>query len=369
MNIRQPYQFVLELLKRGAGTPLGRVPVVADWEPVLEAARFFALRRFPLATCGEDVVAELRPAWHSQLGEPWVGGFEVGLQIPGAGEVSCLVPNSYFKALAVDASAPLVKKGTLEAGELFDFRVTAYPTPLNALAKATPRPRFEVAEVSTPLPLKLSSIKDFQSRSFVFGEHHEGDLPVFIPQEVLAEVEQATLAAATVETASVLIGHLHRDRDDGDLFLEITAQIPARNSQGTATKVTFGPETWNAVQAAVALRGENEIWAGWFHSHPAAAWCNPKCPPEARANCSLQRSFFSADDCDVHRTVFSKAFNIALLVTSTDAGLQRAMFSWRNGVIAQRGFHIIGNETEQKNAVAPAAPATIGNAENEKPCP
>ena len=368
MNTPQPYRFVMELRKRD-GTPLGQVPVAADWEPAWEAARFLALRRFPRAAIGADAVAELRPAWHEKLGQPYICAVEVALQVPAAGDLSCRVPNSYFKSLAVNASAPLVQKGTLEAGEHFDYLVTAFPSPPAARGGAQPRARFEIEEVPTPLPLKSSLLEDFNARSIAAGERHEEDIPVFFPQLVLAEADQLTRDAAGVETASVLIGHMHRDRTGGELFLEVTAQIPARNSQGTATKVTFGPETWNAVQAAVALRGENEQWMGWFHSHPASAWCSAKCPPEERARCPLQRSFFSADDCDVHRTVFSKAFHIALLVTNTDAGLQRALFSWRNGVIVQRGFHIIGNEGDQNPTVAPLAAATIGEAENDKACP
>jgi hypothetical protein len=368
MITRQPYQFVLELLKRD-GASLGQVPAAADWEPAWEAARFLALRRFPRAAVGADAVAELRPAWHEKLGQPYVSAMEVALRVPGAGELSCPVPNSYFKSLASGASAPLVKKGALQAGEHFDYLVTAFPSPPAARGGAQPRARFEIEEVPTPLPLKASLLEDFYARSIAVGEHDEQDIPVFLPQAVLAEAEQLTREAAGVETASVLIGHLHRDRAGGELFLEVAAQIPARNAQGTATKVTFGPETWDAVHGALALRGENEQWVGWFHSHPAAAWCSAKCSPEERARCPLQRSFFSADDCDVQRTVFSKAFHIALLVTNTDAGLQRALFSWRNGVIVQRGFHIIGNEEEKPLAVAPVAAATIGDAEHEENCP
>src|SRR5580765_4540387 len=159
METSHPYRFVLELRKRDIGTPLRRVPVVADWEPAMEAARFLALRRFPLATDGAGATAEFRPAWHPELGEPWVREFQVMLQIPGAGELSCPVPNTYFKSLAVDASASLVKKGSLQAGEDFDFLVAAYPTPSDDPGKAKRRPRFELAEVSTSLPLKSSSLE------------------------------------------------------------------------------------------------------------------------------------------------------------------------------------------------------------------
>jgi hypothetical protein len=357
----------MELHKRD-GSLLAEVPVAADWEPAWEAARFLAMRRFPLAAVGADVVAELRPVWHEELGQPYISAVEVALEIPGGGEILCRVPKSFFKSLATDASAPLVQKGLLQAGELFTYVVTAFQNAPAAPASAARRARFEIEEVPTSLPLKSSLLEDFSGRSFAVGEQSEEDIPVFVSQNVLAEADELTRAAAAVETASVLIGHMHRDQSGGDLFLEVTAQIPARNSQATATKVTFGPETWNAVQSAIALRGGNEQWVGWFHSHPAASWCNPKCPPESRAKCSLQRSFFSADDCDVHRTVFASAFYIALLVTNTDAGLQHALFSWRNGVIVQRGFHILGNGGEQNPAVAPVAAATIGDAENEKAC-
>jgi hypothetical protein len=327
MTTREPYRFVMEMRKRD-GTPLGQVPVAADWEPAWEAARFLALRRFPGAAIGTDAVAELRPAWHEQLGQPYISALEAALEVPGAGRLSCRMPNSYFKSLAGNASVPLVQQGLLQAGEHFDYLVTAFPSP----PAAQPRARFEIAEVPTALPLKSSLLEDLYARSIAVGEQNEEDIPVFLPQAVLAEADQLTREAAGVETASVLIGHMHRDRSGGELFLEVTAQIPARNSQGTATKVTFGP-------------------------------------PEEPARCPLQRSFFSADDCDMHRTVFSKAFQIALLVTNTDAGLQRALFSWRNGVIVQRGFHMIGNEGEKDPAVAPVAAATIGDAENEKACP
>lgn len=368
MNTRQPYRFVMELQKRD-GSALGQVPVAADWEPAWEAARFLALRRFPRAAVGASTVAEIRPAWHETLGQPYISAVEVVLQVPGAGELSCRVPNSFFKSLAGDASAPLVQKGALQAGELFNYLVTAFPSPPQANGVAQRRERFQIEEVPTPLPVRVSLLGDFYALAVAAGEQNEEDIPVFLPRRVLAEADQMTRDSGAVETASVLIGHMHRDQAGGELFLEVTAQIPARNTEATATKVSFGPETWNAVRSALALRSGNEQWVGWFHSHPASSWCNSKCTPEARVKCPLQRSFFSADDCDVHRTVFAKAFHIALLVTNTDAGLQHALFSWRGGVIVQRGFHILGNEGEQNPAVAPVAVATIGDAENEKICP
>ena len=367
MITRQPYQFVIELRKLD-GASLGQVPVVADWEPAWEAARFLALRRFSRATIGADAVAELRPVWHGEFGQPYINGVEVALQVPGAGELSCHVPNRFFKSHATDASAAFVQRGLLQAGERFNYLAAAFSSPPAGDSAGQSRARFEVEEVPTPLLFKSSRLRDYSARSTAAGDQNQEDIPVFISQQVLHEADQLTRAAAGVETASVLIGHMHRDLSDGALFLEVTAQIPAVNSLATATKVSFGPETWNAVHGALALRRGHEQWVGWFHSHPASSWCSPQCAPETRAQCPLQRSFFSTDDCDVHRTVFSKAFHIALLVTNTDAGLEHALFSWRNGVIVQRGFHILGSEGEQKPVAAPVVAAIIGDTENEKAC-
>jgi len=364
MKTRHSHRLMLGLFKRD-GTALGQVPVAADWEPAVEAARLCAHRQLGLAAIGADAIVEFRPVWQTKLGEPYLSAVDAVLAVPQAGEVSCRVPTAYFKSLATAASVPLVSDGRLQAGESFEYMVMAFPD--ESPAPPAPQARFALEEVPVPLTLKPSALAGFLSRSTACGENETQDIHVFIPQAILAEADLLTRQSPAIEVASVLIGHLHRDATEGEIFLEVTAQIPARNSQGTSLKVTLGPETYEAVQSAIALRGRGEQWLGWFHSHPASAWCNPQCSPEARAQCPLQRVFFSADDCDVHRTLFPKAHSIALLFTNTDAGLLHALFSWRNGLIVQRGFHVLdGDQTPQP--AAPIAAATIGDNENEKPC-
>jgi proteasome lid subunit RPN8/RPN11 len=329
--------------------------------------RLCAHRRLGLASIGAEATVEFRPVWHAQLGEPYLSGLDAVLSLPGLVEASCRVPTAYFKKFASAASAPLVSEGRLESGEPFEYLVAAFPDPsINGAVE--PPARFAIEEVPVPLALKQLALADFLPRSVECGEIDPEDIPVFIPQSVLDEADVLTRQTPAIEVASVLIGHLHRDRASNDLFLEVTAQIPARNAQSTAVKVAFGPETYQTVQDAITLRGRAEQWVGWFHSHPAAAWCNPQCSPEARAQCPLQRVFFSADDCDVHRTLFSKAFSIALLVTNTDAGLLHALFSWRTGLIVQRGFHILDGRQETHLATTAIQAATIGDKENEKTC-
>ena len=81
---------------------------------------------------------------------------------------------------------------------------------------------------------------------------------------------------------------------------------------------------------------------GWWHSHPSFAFCNADCPPERRKVCSLQKAFLSKDDLILHRTVFSKAWHVALLANNADAGLEFALYGWRSGVVQRRAFNTLG---------------------------
>ncbi len=367
MKTNCPFQFQVDVRKRD-GAALAQSPATPDWGPVVECAKMQAHRRLRLDSIPAGARADVRPLWQEKLGQPYIKAVEVCLRIPNVGEVVAHAPTAYFKRAATDASHALVEKGLLESGERFSYLVAAYPVP-DAAPEPAPRRRFEIEEVPVPLRCQPARIADFLAQSVPCGEHDQADLHVFISRSILDEAEEMTRAADGVETASVLIGHLHRDPAGGEIFIEATAHIPARNPQATSTKVTLGPETWDSMHAALKLRGADEQMIGWFHSHPASRWCNAQCPPDQRAVCPLQRVFFSADDCDVQRAVFSKAFHIALLVTQTDAGMRHALFGWRDGVIVQRGFHIIGNDPAQPAAATPLAVATIGDPENEKPCP
>jgi hypothetical protein len=83
--------------------------------------------------------------------------------------------------------------------------------------------------------------------------------------------------------------------------------------------------------------------------------CAKECAPEQRKQCPLMRNFFSAEDREFHRTVFAKAYGVALVVTVTDDGLQYALFGWRAGSIQQRGFHIFGNPNSRPLELVEAA--------------
>jgi proteasome lid subunit RPN8/RPN11 len=340
--IQERHQFALELERRDK-SPLGQFPVSMDWEPARQWARLVALR----AGQQPGLKASIEPQWEATVGKPYVDG--VCMRLAGG---SVVIPLSYFRTAAQQIGQKLVAEKRLTDGELFTYGVVAFP-----VQNDTPRPLFRVEEVEATLPLKPARLP----AAVEFGTQFPGDLPVVVPQTVLDEAAALTRQAEANEIGGILIGHVCTDDERRDLFVEVTALIPARHALSASTKLTFTAETWTAVDAAIKLRRREEQMLAWFHSHPSKYWCGPNCSLEARKKCPLSRNFFSAEDCLLHRTVFPMAHCFALVATNTDAGLNFAMFGWRQGLIAQRGFHIL-NATN--NAGEPAE-AVIGGTHEE----
>ena len=139
---------------------------------------------------------------------------------------------------------------------------------------------------------------------------------------------------------------MHRDPLDSQmLFFEVTAQVPAVHGVAVSEqdRFAFPPEIWTAVQAAIRLRGRGEIRGGWWHSHPAFAFCED-CPPDRRAHCPWRdpNGFFSDADRVLHRGAFVRAYHVGLVATHIDGDVWLAGFGWRKGQIVRRGLRVIG---------------------------
>ena len=159
-----------------------------------------------------------------------------------------------------------------------------------------------------------------------------------VPSTKLSAVIRACQKAEGRETGGILIGHLRRDASGPEAFVEVTAQIHARDAKGTSDRLTFTPEAWTSVASALELRARDEIMVGWWHSHPIHEWCKD-CSHESRRTCPMARDFFSAHDRALHRTVFPRAYSVALVVNDTgDGRLTLSAFGWRDGQIQVRGF-------------------------------
>jgi hypothetical protein len=353
--MRTDHRLVVELLREG-GEVIDRASLTPDWEPAIECARLTGLRTRRLWAPASSSERHLEPLWHPELGEPYARGFRIHLELSGVAAWHEEFSIAYFADLARTAAAPLIEKGVLAKGQSFLYRVLAYAQPH---VEDPPDPdAFATFDQPPPLPVRSVPLEALMGASVEGGDAQAGDFDVFIPDGVLAEATTLTLQAGDIESGGILIGHLNRDPGGGDIALEITALIPARHAVGHAAKLTFTSETWTDVRHAVALRRTGELVLGWFHSHPQGAWCREKgCSPEQQRQCSAADGFFSVDDAALHRTMFSRAFTVALVMTHSVKGVIPRLFGWRAGRIAPRGFRVV-TPTVQTGEPSHAAPTT-----------
>lgn len=325
------YRFVLEL-RKSDDILAGVAEVEPDWEPAREWALFQALRAGEAAPLG---CAALEPLWHEAFGTPFIGGFRVMVARDGRAPLGIDVPARYFAALASLASSALVRNGKLQEGETFQYRVAAVPVEPDSASDA---PRFTVRAVPKALEVRSRTTDELRQGAVAFGAPQQGDCPVFIPREMLLEVAYLTRSAGARETGGVLVGHVSRDSATEDLFIEVTAQIPALHTTADATSLRFTSDTWTAVRAALALRRRHELMLGWWHSHPATHWSESVKVDEANA---VSLGFLSQDDRLVHRTVFAPAHTVALVMTTLSSGdVSAALFGWREGLLERRAFSV-----------------------------
>jgi len=327
-----PHRYLVHLLKRD-GQRLGDWPASVDWEPAGEWALWQGIRRgeLPDAAVGTTTIL---PIWHARAGEPFVGGLRAAVTADGCRSESEL-PLSYFTRLVESLSANLVREGVLQPREEFHFLVSAFPA-----GREGDGIRAASREVPAPLPLSRGRLDRFLRRGMPSGPEIDGDMAVFIPRRILDEAIDLVRASPGIETGGIFIGRLRRDPRP-EVFADVTALIPASHTEGSATRLHFTAASWAAIRDAIALRRRDEIPLGWVHSHPQEI-CET-CEKRREGACAGCGVYFSADDVVLHRTVFPRAFGFAIVISpaAAESGFAWAMFGWRQGILAERGFFII----------------------------
>jgi hypothetical protein len=339
------YRYALEIFRED-GTPIGQVPVSVDFEAARECALFAGMRRNSLAIDEITGNSSILPLWHPDDGRPYLDGFRVAFDGEAgetADDFTGGFATDYFRPAARKASVGLVAEGRLKEGEHFRFRTLAFPAPVGGdSAAATSR---EARDVSPPLDLRETRLADLMEGALTSGTVDAEDFPVFLPSRVLEEVRELSRGAGAHETGGFLVGHLHRDGSLPEIFAEITAQIPARHVISDTSRLTFTQATWTEAQGMLDLRQRGEQWLGWWHRHPCREWCK-NCSIESQRVCHLANDFFSEHDRQVHQAVFSRAFNVALVlndVAFSDATY--SLFGWRRGGMEPRGFHVLAGRS------------------------
>jgi proteasome lid subunit RPN8/RPN11 len=286
--------------------------------------------------------AHIEPVFpRSRSNTPRVAGFEVVLPTADGGEQRATYDLRYFHNQVTRAAADLVRTGKLPNLTVLLYQLAAYLE-----QEETKEPgRIILEPASVEVPLRSGAIVDFGITA-AWDNPKPGEHRVLIPRHVLEEVVDDARAAPECEVGGVLLGHLRRDPQTGEVFVEVTCQVPAEETKATEVSVTFTGETWARVREVIEVRGAGEIFVGWVHSHPFKLCA--ECPLPVQPDCVKKVLFYSEDDEFLMEQAFARPFMIGLL-TAAETRLESALghlpvrlFGWRRGEIKQRGFEVIG---------------------------
>ncbi len=335
--VRTAFRYTVRLYTT-VGALLGEYAAGVDWTPAVEWVFLQGIRQ---KLCSAALVANaiIEPLWQSEAAAGVVRGLRVQVQQADGRPFCRELPTTYFASLARDASSDLIRRGALREGDHFRYTVGAYP--LADAAGDASAPGLDIQEVAPPLPLRQSSLADLARGSVRYDRPDaNGDLPVFLPKGVLDQTARLSRRAGALETGGILIGHVHQDPDVPELFVEVTAQIPAQCARSERMRLTFTPDTWADAAATIRLRGQGEIQVGWWHSH--SFWKEPDKTDQAKAGTPGDAAFLSAEDVSLHRLCFPRAYSIALVVAEGRCtGLRWALFGWNSGMICPRGYQVL----------------------------
>jgi proteasome lid subunit RPN8/RPN11 len=334
------HRFVLELLHDGR--PVHSVPLEsADFARAVEATFFEALRRG--AFNNYDLPLE-RAVFEPVLedGSSLAEAFEVVLPLPAGGEHRHCFTGGYFKALARQAGVQLALAGKVPGDAVLEYCLAAYADEQEQRKKGGLV--IDLEPEQPVIPIRAASRRR-HGPGEAWDNPGPDDFPVLFPRHVLEESVEMAHQAPDREIGGVLLGHLCRDEEDGELFLEVSCLVPAEETEATALSVTFTHQTWARVREVMQVRGEAELVVGWMHSHPFRL-CE-ECPVPVPPECQAKVLFYSTDDEFLMELSFPRPFMVGLLA-AVEPKLERTLghlpvklFGWDGGHIGPRGFEVI----------------------------
>jgi proteasome lid subunit RPN8/RPN11 len=334
------HRFVLEL--HHDGRPVHELPLErADFARAVEATFFEALRRGRCRDYDPPLEqAAVEPLFRA--GSPHAEAFEVVVPLPTGGEQWQRFDGEFFRTLARRTGAQLALAGRVPLDATLRYRLAAFVDE-PALAKKAGF-AIEMESEQPAIPIRTASRRRHGPVEAWDGPRPD-DFPVLLPRHVLEESVDMARQAPGREVGGVLLGHLCRDRDTGELYLEVSCLVPAEETEATALSVTFTHRTWARVREVMEWRGEGELVAGWMHSHPFRLCA--ECPVPVPAECQAKVLFYSTDDEFLMELSFPRPFMVGLLAAvepkleSTLGHLPVKLFGWDGGLIRPRGFEVI----------------------------
>jgi hypothetical protein len=153
-DVTEPhYVYSLEFLREGR--PVASVRVMPDFAPVVEAARWAALRQGAPPAEALLAPARIEPRWNDTLGQPYATGLVASAVIGSRSAGTVHVPQRYFGDCARAATASLVEQGLVTAGESLAYLVAAYASAaVSDAAGAASDEEVHIEDLPAALPVR-----------------------------------------------------------------------------------------------------------------------------------------------------------------------------------------------------------------------
>ncbi|MCI8712875.1 MAG: LysM peptidoglycan-binding domain-containing protein [Ruminococcus sp.] len=152
-----------------------------------------------------------------------------------------------------------------------------------------------------------------------FGEIEDGDVNVYISQDVYKALEKLSASDTSKELGSIIIGDYCLEL--GKTHVIISEYIEAKYADASASTLTFTHETWNYIHSEHERLYPGKKIIGWQHTHP---------------NYGI---FLSNYDLFIHENFFNLPFQIAYVIDPIQN--LRGFFQWKNGKIEKlKGYYI-----------------------------
>jgi len=335
------YRFRLECWQT-RGRPLLEVPLERpDFDRAVQATFFQALREGKFAEYAPPLdsirIVPRFPNGASAL----TAGFSVVIPTPDGDEVRNDFSPEYFRSFALSRLAQQVIESQKEIDGTIVYQLSAY---LDDERDKSDSFGMLLEDEAPVIPIRSVSRATLGATKKL-DSPDDRDMPVLIERHVIDDALETANIAPEREVGGFLLGHLCRDPETNEVFLHVTAHVPAEGTEGDETSVTFTAATWARGREVVDMRGEDEIFAGWVHSHPFR-FC-AECPTPPKPDCVGKILFFSPDDVFVMEQTFPRAFMVALQ-TAVEPRLASVLrhepvrlYGWRQGEVVPRGFEVI----------------------------
>ena len=98
------------------------------------------------------------------------------------------------------------------------------------------------------------------------GRMPKDELRVCVREEAHEAMRKHALSSLEAEVCGVMLGKLCHDKSGP--YLQIEHAIKGEAARSESARVTFTPETWNAIHAEQENYEDELSMVGWYHTHP-----------------------------------------------------------------------------------------------------